>query len=199
MTYPQHPQPRPSNPAHVFAWVALALAVLGVLLGVIAVTVGGCDKERSARDSDYSVFQSAVAAADREYSAGRITEASKRLRYETADRARRDSIRALERCEGDARQTKTTLRSGATFALLAAAACAVGSYLTSPAARERKRQHAWAAYYAAQQAPPHNPAGTTTAPVEDYETYESAPDEEPVAPAPEPEPEIPWYMKGDKN
>ncbi|WP_100462551.1 hypothetical protein [Mycobacteroides abscessus] len=175
MTYPQHPQPRPSNPSHVFAWAALGLAVLGVLLGVAAGSVAHepCKAEQKAY-------------IESTYPGG-------------TDRPGKERI--YRQCQAQAKTTSTTLVTLSVFSLLGAAGAGVAgavAYNSSPAARERKRQRAWAAYYAAQQSP-HNPAASATAPTEDYDTYtESAPDEEPTAPAPEPEPEIPWYMKGDK-
>ncbi|MFT8179306.1 hypothetical protein ACLXNF_17150 [Mycobacteroides chelonae] len=174
MTYPQHPQPRPSTPTHVFAWVAIGLVVLGALLGV-----GGA-----------SVAKDPCKAEQRDYIESTYATGTDRPGKE----------RIYRQCQAQAKTTSTTLVTLSVFSLLGAAGAGVAgavAYNSSPAVRERKRQQAWAAFYAAQQAPPHNPAASTTAPVEDYETYESVPAEEPAAPAPEPE--IPWYMRGDKN
>lgn len=174
MTYQQHPQPRPSNPARAFAWAAVGLVVLGVLLGV-----GGA-----------SVAKDPCKPEQKAYIESTYATGTNRPSHE----------RVYRQCQKSAKTTSTTLVTLSVFSLLGAAGCGAVAYTASPTIRERKRQQAWARYYAAQQAsqPPTPPAASTTAPVEDYETYESAPAEEPTAPAPEPEPEIPWYMKGDK-
>lgn len=178
MTYQQHTHSRPSNSSRAFAWAAVGLAALGVLLGVVGASVAKdpCKPEQKA------------------YVESTYATGTNRPHHE----------RVYRECQKTASTTSTTLVTFAGLSLLGAAGAGVAggvAYNTSPAARERKRQRAWAAYYAAQQAPqpPTPPAASTAAPVEDYDAYtESAPDEEPAAPNPEPEPEIPWYMRGDK-
>lgn len=177
MTYPQHPQPRPSNPASTFAWVAIGLAVLGVLLGV-----GGASVAKDPCKAEQKAYIEST------YATG-------------TDRPGKERI--YRQCQAQAKTTSTTLVTLSVFSLLGAAGAGVAgavAYNSSPAARERKRQAAWARCYAAQQSPqPPAPAAYQPQPTEDYDSYtESVPAEEPAAPAPEPEPDIPWYMKGDK-
>ncbi|ORA54186.1 hypothetical protein BST24_27010 [Mycobacteroides franklinii] len=158
--------------------MAIGLVVLGALLGV-----GGA-----------SVAKDPCKAEQRDYIESTYATGTDRPGKE----------RIYRQCQAQAKTTSTTLVTLSVFSLLGAAGAGVAgavAYNSSPAVRERKRQQAWAAFYAAQQAPqpPTPPAASTTAPVEDYDAYtESVPAEEPAAPNPEPEPEIPWYMRGDK-
>ncbi len=189
MTYQQHTAPRPSSPSTTWTWVAIGLATLGVLLGVIgAITVSA---PPAACTFQHEMLDRARSAQTRNPTTGNqdvLTDARTRVASCESDAADSASDRA------------STLGTLAVIAFLGAAGAGVMSYNTSPAARERKRQRAWSAYYAAQQAPQTFPVQTAAyAPQQTPQSQPTEPVDYDTGQAfAEPEVEIPWYLKGDK-
>lgn len=169
MTYPPA-KPPTSTPAPL-VWVAAALAALGVVLGIAAIGIN-----TNACKAEQQTYRLAVSFSDG------VADASAKLAA----------------CERKTSEKVAPLATGAAMALVAGALMGGSAYLSSDgykrSSEERKRQRAWAAYNAAQQ------AAQRPEPVYDYPTEEptvAAPTS--PQPAPEPVDDLPWYLRGDKQ